>query len=121
MRHCSVITKNYRNNDILLFCLSEIYKTQLDPTISFLHEPGLSRYSLSLDIAEVFKPIIADRLIFSLLNRNQIQDKHFTQDLEYLHLDENGSKIILVVKLFNYNFTNKKRMLQKWMVDNRYS
>lgn len=95
MRHCFVITKNYRNNDILLFCLSEIYKTQLDPTISFLHEPGLSRYSLSLDIAEVFKPIIADRLIFSLLNRNQIQDKHFTQGLEYLHLYENGSKIIL--------------------------
>ena len=95
MRHCFVITKNYRNNDILLLCLSEIYKTQLDPTISFLHEPGVSRYSLSLDIAEVFKPIIADRLIFSLLNRNQIQDKHFTQGLEYLHLDENGSKIIL--------------------------
>lgn len=72
VRQCFVITKNYRNNDILLLCLCETYKTQLDTTISFLHEPGVSRYSLSLDIAEVFRPIIADRLIFSLLNRNQI-------------------------------------------------
>ncbi|HEL3286164.1 TPA: type I-B CRISPR-associated endonuclease Cas1, partial [Clostridioides difficile] len=36
--------------------LSEIYKTQLDPTISFLHEPSTKRFSLSLDIAEIFKP-----------------------------------------------------------------
>ena len=86
---------SFLNSLVYTTVLSEIYKTQLDPTISFLHEPGVSRFSLSLDIAEVFKPIIADRLIFSLLNRNQIQDKHFTQGLEYLHLDENGSKIIL--------------------------
>ena len=86
---------SFLNSLVYTTVLSEIYKTQLDPTISFLHEPGVSRFSLSLDIAEVFKTIIADRLIFSLLNRNQIQDKHFTQGLEYLHLDENGSKIIL--------------------------
>lgn len=49
--------------------LSEIYHTQLNPTISYLHEPGFRRYSLSLDIAEIFKPLIGDRLIFSLLNR----------------------------------------------------
>ena len=34
-------------------------------------------------------------MIFSLLNRNQIQEKHFTQGLEYLHLEEKGSKIVL--------------------------
>lgn len=86
---------SFINTLVYTTVLSEIYKTQLDPTISFLHEPGTSRFSLSLDIAEIFKPIIADRLIFSLLNRNQIQDKHFTQGLEYLHLDDNGSKIII--------------------------
>lgn len=86
---------SFINTLVYTTVLSEIYKTQLDPTISFLHEPGTSRFSLSLDIAEVFKPLIADRLIFSLLNRNQIQEKHFTQGLEYLHLDEKGSKIIL--------------------------
>ena len=34
--------------------LDQIYHTQLNPTISFLHEPGTRRYSLALDIAEVF-------------------------------------------------------------------
>lgn len=86
---------SFINSLVYTTVLSEIYKTQLDPTVSYLHEPGTSRFSLSLDIAEIFKPLIVDRLIFSLLNRNQIQEKHFTQGLEYLHLDEKGSKIIL--------------------------
>ena len=79
---------SYLNSLVYTTVLGEIYKTQLNPTISYLHEPGTSRFSLSLDIAEIFKPLIADRLIFSLLNRNQIQEKH-------LHLSEMGSKIIL--------------------------
>lgn len=86
---------SYLNSLVYTSVLSEIHKTQLDPTISFLHEPGTSRYSLSLDIAEIFKPLIADRLIFSLLNKNQIQDKHFSQKLNYLYLEESGSKVIL--------------------------
>ncbi len=86
---------SYLNSLVYTTCLSEIYKTQLDPTMSYLHEPGTSRFSLSLDIAEIFKPLIADRLIFSLLNRNQIQEKHFNKDLNYLNMEESGSKIIL--------------------------
>ncbi len=86
---------SFINTLVYTTVLGEIYKTQLDPTISYLHEPGTSRFSLSLDIAEIFKPLIADRLIFSLFNRHQIQKKHFTEKLEYLHLDEKGSKIIL--------------------------
>ena len=86
---------SYVNTLVYTTVLGEIYKTQLDPTISYLHEPGTSRFSLSLDISEIFKPLIADRLIFSILNRNQIQEKHFTKGLEYLHMDEKGSKLIL--------------------------
>ena len=77
--------------------LSALYETQLNPTISYLHEPGDRRFSLSLDIAEVFKPIIADRLIFSLFNKNQITEKSFTRNLNYLHLDKDASKMIVSV------------------------
>jgi len=49
-----------------------IFKTRLNPTLSFLHEPGKNRYSLALDIAEIYKPVIVDRLIFRMLNRGQI-------------------------------------------------
>lgn len=74
--------------------LSEIYHTQLNPTISYLHEPGVRRFSLSLDIAEVFKPLIGDRLIFSLLNRNQITEDSFTKELNFLHLKKDASSLI---------------------------
>ena len=86
---------SYLNSLVYTTVLSEIYKTQLNPTISYLHEPGVSRFSLSLDIAEIFKPLISDRLIFSLLNKNQIKEEHFSKGLDYLHLSEKGSKIIL--------------------------
>lgn len=62
-------------------CLDQIYHTQLNPTISFLHEPGTRRYSLALDIAEVFKPILVDRLVFSVLNKKQLQAKDFDINL----------------------------------------
>lgn len=73
-------------------CLDQIYHTQLNPTISFLHEPGERRYSLALDLAEIFKPILVDRLIFALLNRKQIQQKDFDKNLNYCLLKENGKK-----------------------------
>lgn len=74
--------------------LSEIYRTQLNPTISYLHEPGVRRFSLCLDLAEVFKPLIGDRLIFSLLNRRQITEDSFTKKLNFLHLKKASSALI---------------------------
>lgn len=58
-------------------CLGQVYHTQLNPTISFLHEPGYRRYSLALDLAEIFKPILVDRVIFKVLNKKEIQAKDF--------------------------------------------
>lgn len=74
--------------------LSEIYHTQLNPTISYLHEPGARRFSLCLDVSEVFKPLIGDRLIFSLLNRKQIMEDSFTKELNFLHLKKEASALI---------------------------
>ena len=75
--------------------LSEIYRTQLNPTISYLHEPGARRFSLCLDLSEVFKPLIGDRLIFSLLNRRQITEDSFTKELNFLHLKKEASKLVV--------------------------
>ncbi len=89
-------------NAMISFCnglvyatvLSEIYHTHLEPTISFLHELGRRRYSLALNIAEIFKPLLADRMIFRLLNTKQIQSKHFRTELNFCYLEETGRKII---------------------------
>lgn len=86
---------SFVNTLIYTKVLGEIYQTQLNPTISYLHEPGDRRFSLSLDIAEIFKPILGDRLIFSLLNRKQITQKSFTKGLNYLHLTKEASKVIV--------------------------
>jgi len=75
--------------------LTEIYHTQLNPTISYLHEPGTRRFSLSLDMAEIFKPLIGDRLIFSLLNRKQITKDSFRKDLNGLQLKKEASQLIV--------------------------
>ena len=86
---------SFVNTLVYTTVLSEIYHTQLTPLVSFLHQPGERRFSLSLDIAEIFKPLIADRLIFSILNKNQINDSDFQEELNYLYLKENARKIIL--------------------------
>lgn len=87
---------SFINSLIYTTALSEIYKTQLNPTISFLHEPGTKRFSLSLDISEIFKPLIGDRMIFSLLNKNQITEDDFERESNFLYLKEAGKKKILV-------------------------
>jgi CRISPR-associated protein Cas1 len=86
---------SFTNGLVYAATLSQIYRTQLDPTISFLHEPGARRFSLALDLAEVFKPILADRMLFKLLNNRQLNERDFAQDLNCCYLKESGRKTVL--------------------------
>ena len=85
---------SYVNTIIYTRVLSEIYKTQLNPTMSYLHEPSERRFSLCLDIAEIFKPIIADRLVFSMLNKRQITEKDFEEGLNFTYIKDEVRKNI---------------------------
>jgi CRISPR-associated protein Cas1 len=76
-------------------CLRAIHQTQLNPTISYLHTPGERRYSLALDIAEIFKPIVVDRVIFKVLNKKEIQERHFEKQLNMCLLNSSGKKIFV--------------------------
>ncbi len=76
-------------------CLRAIHQTQLNPTISYLHSPGERRYSLALDIAEIFKPVIVDRLIFRLANRKEIREKHFEKQMHKCLLNDSGRKVFV--------------------------
>ena len=78
-------------------CLSQIYHTQLNPTISFLHEPGSRRFSLALDLAEIFKPLLVDRTIFRLLNKKEIQPRDFVHELGGCLLKDSGRKTFVRV------------------------
>jgi len=75
--------------------LTEIYNTQLNPTISYLHEPFKRRFSLSLDLSEIFKPFIGDRVVFKLLNKRIISKDDFDKDLNYCLLKDSGRRLFL--------------------------
>lgn len=76
--------------------ISEIYQTHLNQTISFLHEPSEARFSLSLDLSEVFKPIIVYKSIFNLVNNKKIRiERHFNKEMNYSLLNDEGKKIFI--------------------------
>lgn len=87
---------SFGNSLLYTKTISIIYRTHLDQRISFLHEPSDSRFSLSLDLCEVFKPIIVFRTIFELVNNRRIQvDKHFDKKVNYCLLNDEGRDIFI--------------------------
>ena len=86
---------SFGNSVCYTACLSEIYRTQLTPTISYLHEPGARRFSLALDLSEIFKPLLVDRAIFRLLNTGQLKPEHFDHSLGSCYLTEAGKRLFL--------------------------
>ena len=110
---------SFGNSIMYTNVLKEIYKTQLDPTISFLHEPSTKRFSLSLDIAEIFKPLIIDPIIFSLVNNKRLNKSDFTYEEEICYLNESGKKKFLSDFEGKMNTTIKHRKLNR-QVSYRY-
>lgn len=104
---------SFVNSLCYTLCLDAIYHTQLNPTISFLHQPGERRYSLALDIAEVFKPMLADRLIFSLLNKKQIVANDFDTKLNSCLLKDSGRKTVVKAWDEKLGETIKHRSLKR--------
>lgn len=87
---------SFGNSLLYTKTISAIYRTHLDQRISFLHEPSEGRFSLSLDISEVFKPVIVYKTIFDLVNNKKIQvSKHFDKKVNYCLLNEEGRNIFI--------------------------
>ena len=87
---------SFGNSLLYTKTISAIYRTHLDQRISYLHEPSEGRFSLSLDISEVFKPVLVYRTIFDLVNNKKIQvSKHFEKKVNYCLLNEEGRNIFI--------------------------
>ncbi len=102
---------SFGNQLVYSACLTEIYNTQLNPTISYLHEPFERRFSLALDIAEIFKPLLADRTIFRLINQEKIEESYFRRELNSCILNEKGKRKFLEVFEKRLKTTIKHRNL----------
>jgi CRISPR-associated protein Cas1 len=86
---------SFGNSLLYTAVLSEIYKTHLDPRIGFLHATNFRRFSLNLDVAEIFKPVIVSRVIFALVNKKAISSREFDERLGGLYLNERGRKVFV--------------------------
>jgi len=94
--------------------ISAIYATHLNQSIGFLHEPSESRFSLSLDLCEAFKPILVFKTIFELVGRKKLQvTKHFDKNLNYALLNEAGKKIFIEAFENRLNETFKHTKLNR--------
>lgn len=69
----------------------------LDPAVGFLHRDRPGRPSLALDLMEELRPVIADRLALSLVNRRQVQGSGFKKaESGGVTMDEATRKEVLV-------------------------
>ena len=79
-------------------CTAACEGVGLDPQFGFLHALRPGRPSLALDLMEEFRPILADRLALTLINRKQVRPEHFEAREgagESVLLTEEGRKIVL--------------------------
>lgn len=93
--------------------LGQLYHTPLEPTIGFLHAPRRARYTLALDLAEVFKPVLADRLLFRLLNRRELSPADFEPALKGLVLKPTALRTVLKVWEERLSETLQHRSLRR--------
>jgi CRISPR-associated protein Cas1 len=86
---------SYGNAVLYSVSLTSIKLSGLNPSISFLHEPSDRSFSLALDIADIFKPVIVERTISTIVNKNIIKEDHFTFRENGCYLNDDGKKIFL--------------------------
>jgi len=60
-------------------CVSAVESVGLDPQVGYLHVLRPGRPALALDLMEEFRPLIADRMVLSLINRKQIKPDDFEE------------------------------------------
>ena len=58
---------------LLADCVGALAAAGLDPSVGFLHADRPGKPSLALDLMEEFRPLLADKLALTLVNRRQVQ------------------------------------------------
>ncbi len=112
---------SFGNSMMYVEVLRQIYKTHLDPRIGYLHSTNFRRFSLNLDVSEIFKPIIIDRMIFSLVNKGSIRNTHFMKEMNGTYLNDKGRMVFVkefdermknVIKLANIGSVSYRHLIR---------
>lgn len=83
---------SFGNSLVYVKILSEIYKTHIDPRIGYLHATNFRRFTLNLDLSEIFKPILADRILFTLVGKKMIGPGDFERHGGAVLLNDKGRR-----------------------------
>ena len=87
---------SFGNTVLYNYISNEIYKTSMTCKVGYLHATNKRAESLNLDIAEIFKPVIIDRVIFSIINKKMINESiHFDYGEKSVMLSAEGKRIFL--------------------------
>lgn len=85
-------------------CAAALESVGLDSYVGFLHRDRPGRQSLSLDLMEELRPVMADRFVITLINNRVIRPEHFEQqESRAVLLNDEGRKIFLS------QYQNKKK------------
>jgi len=93
----------------------EISKTHLEETFSFLHAAGYGRASLSLDLAEPFKPLLSDALIFKMIKLKMFNKAWFEQKDQVCLLSELGRKKVAEQFAIRLEESYQGRSWRQWI------
>jgi len=77
-------------------CVAALEGVGLDPQVGYLHALRPGRPALALDLMEEFRPVIADRLALTLVNRRQLEAEHFEETPGgAVMLNEEGRRLVV--------------------------
>jgi CRISPR-associated protein Cas1 len=81
---------------LLQDCVAATTAAGLDPSVGFLHVDRPGRPGLALDLMEEFRPLLADRLVLALVNRQQVKPDGFTRrETGGVQMDDATRKAVL--------------------------
>lgn len=75
--------------------VSLIHAVGLDPGLGVLHQPGFGKPALALDLAEMFRPLIVDSVVLTLVNTGQINHDDFIQEFGAYRLKDKPRRTFL--------------------------
>ncbi|WEH37216.1 type I-B CRISPR-associated endonuclease Cas1b [Streptomyces sp. AM 4-1-1] len=105
---------SYVNGITYARVLTAVRLTPLHSGIAFLHGTmERQRHSLVLDLSEMFKPLMAERLLLRMSRRNQLKEHHFDRDTNQAMLSDAGRKLVVQTVRDEFAVTVAHRSLNR--------
>jgi len=76
-------------------CVATLRSLGFDPYLGFLHRPRFGRPALALDLAEEFRPVIAESVVITAVNNGEVRPSHFVVKAGGVSLTADGRRAML--------------------------